>query len=286
MLKEDLVEILELPPNCEISDVYSKARRYAKNVHSDAHPDKHLEWMRFEPAWDVIKKLHTQKRSFDEYSDELNQVKWKPRHSSTQNTASSHRHRSEEGLPGSGDSPIPPKTTKKGADIFLKERISFDDLVNGCTLILRIPRHSALFQPNNSQASLEVLVSPMPLTFNKNGSIKTSALDRIFNRKVKVPGAGQIGSNGGRAGDLIIHFEVDFENLGRSIQEVIHTLNWQRCEFIFQKKSASPLGPFLGFAMIIGGLLVVEPESAFRSFLGVAGFFGGCIYLVSALLEN
>lgn len=286
MLKEDLVVLLDLPPNSEITDVYSKARRYAKSVHSDANPDKHSEWMRFEPAWDVIKKLHTQKRSFDDYIQELENVKWKPSNSANKTTDSKERPKSEEETASTGRTQQPPpKNPKKGSDIFLHEKIGFDDLVYGCTLILRIPRNSAVFDSKHPSETLEVVVSPTLLSFNKNGSISKSSLDKIFNKKIKVFGAGEKGRDGGRAGDLIIELALDFDNAGKSIYEIVNKHMLLQYGVTFPQKSPSPVAPFLGLAIVVGSLLVLNVENTFLAFLGVAGFFGGFIYLVSSLLD-
>lgn len=287
MLKEDLVSLLNLPLNCEMKDVYIKARRYAKEVHSDSNPEKHTQWMQFEAAWDVIKRLHSQNRSFSEYEEVLSKVKWKPFDNAQKKESSNTRRSSATNShPRSKANNSSPRRPIRGADIYLRERIRFDDLVYGCTLILKTPTNSVFYDAKTPLEPFSVYVPPTSLTLNKNGSLSQASLNRVFGKKIKVVGAGEKGRDGGISGDLIISFEVQIEKKIESLQEVINNLFWSTNQIAFKSQSDSLFRPLLGLVVIITSLYTMgSVDGGFLYFLGFGGFFGGIGLLLSPLLD-
>ena len=52
-----LLKVLKLEYTSDIRVVYKAAKRYAREVHPDQNPDKKPQWLEFEIAYNVIKKL-------------------------------------------------------------------------------------------------------------------------------------------------------------------------------------------------------------------------------------
>jgi len=215
-----LLKVLKLEYTSDIRVVYKAAKRYARDVHPDQNPDKKHLWLEFEIAYNVIKRLSDTGLSFDNYSEALASTPGGKKTSSGQPGNTSNKAKQSEDSQKSQQrrSQSPPEKPKPGANISIRIKARFDQIVYGSTLNVKIPATSAKSDPSIQRVTIEV--TPTPIWTNKDGSISQKSLNAVFNKKVVVNGYGEKGSDGGSPGDLIVSFDIDTSE-SQAIREVI-----------------------------------------------------------------
>jgi hypothetical protein len=215
-----LLKVLKLEYTSDIRVVYKAAKRYARDVHPDQNPDKKHLWLEFEIAYNVIKRLSDTGLSFDNYSEALDNTPGGKKTSSRQPGKTSNKAKQNEDSQKSQQkrSQSTSEKPKPGADISIRIKARFDQIVYGCTLDVKIPAPSANKDPSIQRVTIEV--TPTPIWTNKDGSISQKSLNAVFNKKVLVYGYGEKGSDGGSSGDLIVSFDIDTSE-SQAIREVI-----------------------------------------------------------------
>ena len=215
-----LLKVLKLEYTSDIRVVYKAAKRYAMEVHPDKDPDKEPLWLEFEIAYNVIKKLSDSGQSFDRYTDVLESTPGGKKHQGGNPGNTSTKPKPKPGPQKSQQQQSRPTTEKpiRGADISNRVKVTFDQIVYGCTLNLKIPSGSAMKDPNLQK--VKIVITPTPLWTNKNGSISQKSLNAVFTKKIVVNGYGEKGKHGGFSGNLIITFEVDLTE-SQSVKDAI-----------------------------------------------------------------
>ena len=220
MEKSKLLKILGIEYTEDIKVVYSAAKKYARKVHPDQNPDKKLQWLEFELAYNVIKRMSDTRKSFNEYDFELSKTPgWERSRNKSQNSSQSSssqgsKSRSSGGPKAQKQKPRgeKPRATTKGSDLFHTESVTFDQIVYGCDLFIKRPLGTSAPKDPTAPGLIHVLLTPTPLWTNQDGSISKRSLGEVFKKKVVIYGAGQAGANGGLAGNLIITFDIDIRN--------------------------------------------------------------------------
>jgi len=220
MDQNKLLKVLKLEYTSDIRVVYKAAKRYAREVHPDQNPDKKHLWLEFEIAYNVIKKLSDSDLSFDRYTDVLESTPGGKKHQGGNPGNTSTKPKPKPGPQKSQQQQSRPTTEKpiRGADIRTRVKVTFDQIVYGCTLNLKIPAGSAMKDPNLQK--VKIVITPTPLWTNKNGSISQKSLNAVFTKKIVVNGYGEKGNHGGLSGNLIITFEVDLTE-SQSVKDAI-----------------------------------------------------------------
>ncbi len=220
MEQSKLLKVLQIEYTSDIRQIYKAAKRYAKDVHPDQNPDKKHLWLEFEIAYDVIKRLSDAGLSFEHYTKTLENTPGRKKQEGGNTSGGTHRSKQNQQSQKSQQkrSQSAPKNPRRGADINIRVAATFDKIVYGCSLSIRIPDDSAKkFSPDQK---LTIVVTPTPIWTNKDGSISQRSLNGVFNKKVIVYGGGKKGKDGGIPGDLIVNFEIDTTE-SQSIREAI-----------------------------------------------------------------
>ncbi len=189
-------------------------------MHPDQNPDKIDKWIEFEIAYNIIKKLSDLGLSFDQYSETLENTPGGKKKDSVNSKAKTNKSsRSNESRNSHQNQSHKTSTASmRGADISIRVKASFDQIVYGCSLRVKIPTSSAGKNANNDL--LVIIVTPTPIWTNKDGSISQRSLNAVFNKKVTVNGYGENEIYGGIPGNLIIRFEIDTSR-SEAIRDVI-----------------------------------------------------------------
>jgi hypothetical protein len=251
MEKSKLLKVLEIEYTEDIKVVYSAAKKYARKVHPDQNPDMKQQWLEFELAYNVIKRMSDTRKSFNEYDFELSKTPgWARNQNGSQNSSKSSSSQGSKTHSSSG-----PKAQKqkpqggnrsaatKGSDLFHTEGVTFDQIVYGCDLFIKRPVGSAAPKNPTAPGLIHVRVTPTPLWTNQDGSISKRSLGEVFQKKVVIYGAGQAGNNGGLAGNLIITFDIDI-SVNQATRDIISQHFKNRNSYRNSRNPSTPYSQF------------------------------------------
>ena len=231
MEQSKLLKILNLEYTSDIRVVYKAAKKYAIKVHPDQDPDKKYLWLEFEIAYNVIRKLSDSGLSFDRYTDLLESTPGgkQQRQGNAGNSANQSKQSQEPRKSQQQRSQRPTEKPARGSDINLRVKVTFDQIVYGCSLDVQIPVGSHMSNPNLQ--FVKINVTSTPIWTNQDGSISKKSLNAVFNKLIVVKWYGEKGRHGGLSGDLKITFDINV-NKSKSIQDAISEHFRLRNEFV------------------------------------------------------
>jgi curved DNA-binding protein CbpA len=294
------LSILGNPSTRDLGELNSLARDFAKKYHPDRNNgENHPDYPDFSIAWDVLKKIRNENGNFEAFEFRLREETRSKIEGSEKNydpMDDLFGWESEDSIEveepeAAFHLPI------KGDDIKIRYSINIEDAIDGCGLLIEIPRESAKFN-DLSTPIYSYNLEPLQVIFDADGKATYEFARKLFNKKLTIKGYGKPGYYGGKNGDLIVTFKFneDIEsvfpdgkkdykkNYLRSIESIRNAITLMQ-EPIPQS-SESALSGWQYFSPNPGNWNLKERPKNYKNTVYAVIFFIFGFWLITSIQEN
>lgn len=196
MHKSKLIRILNIQATDDMNIILAKARKYAFSIHPDRNPNYLKQWLEFEKAWDILKRIKDSKGNFSQYEFELSKI------AGSQKVPIIKKQQKT----GAAKDNKPPKNIKpyRGKNITSEIAVDLLKIINGGEIEIEIPDNSIL-KTKTTNKSYTIKLSSSEAKFNKRGNFKLNEnTSLLIPQLITIKDCGEVGGWGGANGDWLI----------------------------------------------------------------------------------